>query len=105
MHYHAQRACDTAIPSRGPAQGTPADTTACCDAAITTPQSSTQVPATSDAERALRVVSEPRAAAAGRCGRPQQVCPTARGGADERDIRAPPVADREVLIRISCRWL
>ena len=61
MHYHAQRACDTAIPSRGPAQGTPADTTACCDAAITTPQSSTQVPARSDPERALRVVSEPRA--------------------------------------------
>jgi len=61
MLCHAQSASDNSIPSRGPAPGTPADAKSCCDAAITTSQSFTDVPATIDPERALRVVSEPRA--------------------------------------------
>jgi DNA-directed RNA polymerase specialized sigma24 family protein len=61
MLCHAQSASDNSIPSRGPAPGTPADANSCCDAAITTSRSFTDVPATIDPERASRVVSEPRA--------------------------------------------
>jgi len=61
MLCDAQSACDTSVPSRGPAPGTPGDATACCDAATTNRQSFTDVPATSDQARALRVVSESRA--------------------------------------------
>ena len=61
MLYHAQRACDTSVPTPNQAQGTRADARACCDAASTTQRPLTDVPALGDPEGALPAVSEPRA--------------------------------------------
>jgi len=67
MPCQAQLACDTATTSRGSAQGTPANATTCCDAAIATQRLSTDVPATGEhtpgePEQALRGLADPHAA-------------------------------------------
>jgi DNA-directed RNA polymerase specialized sigma24 family protein len=66
MPCHAQPACDTSATSRASAQGTPADASTCCDAAIATHGLSRDVPAPGERtfgepERTLRVVAESRA--------------------------------------------